>query len=156
MPIKLQEGKMAEHSKIFRNTGDVNRFMWASIVLLIACGLSLAEVKLPRIIGDNMVLQRDTEIRLWGWADRNEKIAIVFNDHKVTTSADKNGKWQVTLPAMPAGGPYTGSAYSLCLRSPAFGQKKPCYGESGSNAVQPQSRISRPWVIFSDASCTTP
>ena len=70
---------MAKHKKIYLTAGDTNRFVWAIIALLFTCGFSSAEVKLPKIIGDNMVLQRDTEIRLWGWADRSEKITIVFN-----------------------------------------------------------------------------
>lgn len=65
-----------------------------------------AEVRLPRILGSNMVLQRNQELKIWGWADKNEKVTVHFNDVTRSTRADKNGRWLVKLPPMKAGGPY--------------------------------------------------
>jgi sialate O-acetylesterase len=65
-----------------------------------------AEVKLPRVFSDNMVLQRDTPVRLWGWADPGEKVTITFAKHRADVVAGKDGRWKATLPAMKAGGPY--------------------------------------------------
>ncbi len=38
-----------------------------------------ADVKLPRILSSNMVLQRNAEFKIWGWADKNEKVTVTFN-----------------------------------------------------------------------------
>ena len=66
-----------------------------------------AEVRLPHLIGDNMVLQRDQELRIWGWANPREKVTVHFNGAVESIRADREGKWLVTLPAMEAGGPFT-------------------------------------------------
>lgn len=65
-----------------------------------------ANIKLPHIIGNHMVLQRDIPVRIWGWADKGEKVTVTFNQQVVSTKAQANGTWQVVLKAMPAGGPY--------------------------------------------------
>lgn len=65
-----------------------------------------AQIRLPQLISDGMVLQRDTELRIWGWAAKGEKIRISFQSRSYQTVADANGNWQVQLPAMKAGGPY--------------------------------------------------
>jgi sialate O-acetylesterase len=66
-----------------------------------------AQVKLPRLIRDSMVLQRDTKVNLWGWATKDEKISIKFKGKTYKTKAGADGKWLVILPPMKAGGPYT-------------------------------------------------
>ena len=69
----------------------------------------IADVRLPNIISNDMVLQRDKPIQIWGWADPGEKITVKpgwqwFRGSSVT--ADANGKWKVQLPAAKAGGPH--------------------------------------------------
>lgn len=66
----------------------------------------LANVKLPQLLSDNMMFQRDMEIKIWGWADKNENITVKFNDAVKKTKTGKDGKWKVIFPAMKAGGPY--------------------------------------------------
>ena len=66
----------------------------------------MADVSLPRIFGDNMVLQRDKPISIWGWAAKGEKLTIQFHQQTKKTKADKSGKWQVYLEPEMAGGPY--------------------------------------------------
>ncbi|MFY0256339.1 sialate O-acetylesterase [Chitinophaga sp. 30R24] len=68
---------------------------------------SFATVRLPNIFGNNMVLQRDKPIPIWGWADKNEKITIQFHQQIKTIRADKNGQWKTSLDPEKAGGPYT-------------------------------------------------
>ena len=78
------------------------------ILFLLLC-LSLlanANISLPKIFANDMVLQRDKSIPIWGWADANEKIEIKFNKQIKSTKADKNGKWTIQLEAEKAGGPY--------------------------------------------------
>lgn len=70
---------------------------------------AMANVKLPNIINNDMVLQRDKPIQIWGWADPGEKVNVKgswlwFKDFSAI--ADANGKWKVELPASKAGGPY--------------------------------------------------
>jgi len=69
----------------------------------------IADVRLPNIISDDMVLQRDKPIKIWGWAEAGEKVNVKgswqwFGGSSAT--ADANGKWKVKLPAAKAGGPY--------------------------------------------------
>ncbi|MGZ8554231.1 MAG: sialate O-acetylesterase, partial [Chitinophagaceae bacterium] len=65
------------------------------------------QVKLPRLIRDSMVLQRDVKVNIWGWASKGEKITIRFNNKIFRTTAGTDGKWSVLLNPMKAGGPYT-------------------------------------------------
>ncbi len=58
-----------------------------------------ADVKLPAIFGDHMVLQRDQKIPVWGWADEDELVIVQFHDQVVQTRA-KGGKWSVNLSPM--------------------------------------------------------
>ncbi len=83
------------------------RFILSIGCLLITSFILKAEVRLPHIIGSNMVIQRDQELRIWGWADRGEKVTVHFNEAVESKRAGKDGKWLITLPAMEAGGPYT-------------------------------------------------
>jgi len=66
----------------------------------------LADVSLPNFFGDNMVLQRDKPIPVWGRASPKEKITVQFDHQTKTTQADKSGKWMVKLDNENAGGPY--------------------------------------------------
>ncbi|MCX7876756.1 MAG: sialate O-acetylesterase [Melioribacteraceae bacterium] len=65
-----------------------------------------AEVKLPKLISNGMILQRDTKVKLWGWANPNEKIKINFINKNYSTIADKDGNWFLILPKLKSGGPY--------------------------------------------------
>ncbi|RYC67177.1 sialate O-acetylesterase [Spirosoma sordidisoli] len=65
-----------------------------------------AQVRLPKLIGNGMVLQRDVPLRIWGWAKAGERISVRFRNKTVRTVTDAAGKWQVNLPPTPAGGPF--------------------------------------------------
>ncbi|KAF2080402.1 sialate O-acetylesterase [Flavobacterium sharifuzzamanii] len=75
-------------------------------ILLIFSVISSANVRMPLIFSDGMVLQRDKQIPIWGFADPNENVEIHFNKQIKKTTADKNGKWTVNLSAEKAGGPF--------------------------------------------------
>jgi sialate O-acetylesterase len=66
----------------------------------------MAEVKLPRLFSNNMMFQREQPIHIWGEADSDERIEIYFNDEAFNTLADKEGRWEIFLPDMEAGGPH--------------------------------------------------
>ena len=111
-------------------------------ILLIGCVLfctqsfAHAEVSLPHIFGDNMVLQRDIPVPIWGWAAAGEEVTVTLQDtsHTVQTTADAKGYWQVKLSAMSAGGPYTlhiaASNNTIELTNVMFGEVWVCSGQS--------------------------
>jgi sialate O-acetylesterase len=68
-----------------------------------------AKIKVASVLGDNMVLQRNTEVKLWGTADPNQKLTIAtsWNKAKITTVANDKGEWLVKAKTTEAGGPFT-------------------------------------------------
>ena len=72
------------------------------------------KLKLPRLISDGMVLQRDTEVKIWGWAEKGDTVIVKFAGSIFKSIAGDDGKWETIIRPMPAGGPYTMeiSAYS--------------------------------------------
>ena len=75
-------------------------------IFLLISVLANANIRMPLIFSDGMVLQRDKQIPIWGFADSNESVEIHFNKQVKKTTADKNGKWTVNLSAEKAGGPF--------------------------------------------------
>jgi len=59
-----------------------------------------AKVTLHTIFTDNMVLQRDAELPVWGWAEPGEKITVAIIDNKAEATAGDDGKWMVRLKPM--------------------------------------------------------
>ncbi|HEX2488979.1 MAG TPA: sialate O-acetylesterase [Blastocatellia bacterium] len=76
------------------------------IVTTIIANTARADVKLPSLISDGMVLQQGMAVPLWGWADEGESVTVEFQKQKVT-AATKDGKWMVRLKPLKAGGPFT-------------------------------------------------
>ena len=76
------------------------------IVGIFGAGTALANIRLPRLVGDNMVLQRDSKLSLWGWAEPGEKVTIEFHGQRVTTKPDDHGRWSASMGPFAAGGPY--------------------------------------------------
>lgn len=82
-------------------------FKIAFITGLLLSGNPLhAAITLPRLVSDGMILQRDKIIPVWGWGTPGEKVTVSFHNNTVSTVTGDDKKWQVALPAMPAGGPY--------------------------------------------------
>ncbi|HXS57001.1 MAG TPA: sialate O-acetylesterase [Hanamia sp.] len=77
-----------------------------SFLTTLICYSLYADVKLPKFFSDNMVLQRNKPIPVWGWANANENITVQFDRQIKKTKADKNGKWMIKLDNTAAGGPY--------------------------------------------------
>jgi sialate O-acetylesterase len=67
---------------------------------------SQAEVKLPALFTDHMVLQRDQQNRVWGWANEGEAVTVSIADQKQETKGDDKGRWEVKLDELKAGGPH--------------------------------------------------
>ena len=66
-----------------------------------------ADVTLPTMFSDHMVLQRNAELPVWGWADAGEEVTVRLGEAQQTTTADDSGNWSVQLPARKADGPLT-------------------------------------------------
>lgn len=65
-----------------------------------------AEVRLPKILTNHAVLQRDRPIHIWGWAEPGEKVSVSLNGVSAAAQADRLGRWSVDLPPQAAGGPF--------------------------------------------------
>ncbi|MGC4101880.1 sialate O-acetylesterase [Ferruginibacter sp.] len=74
-------------------------------MFLLLCNV-FAQVKLPALIRDSMILQRDAKLKIWGWASAKEKVAVTFNNKTYKTVTGNEGKWALTLPPQKSGGPY--------------------------------------------------
>lgn len=68
--------------------------------------ICFAEIKLPNIFTDHMVLQQGQENKIWGKGKTGEKVTITVDDKTVETVTDEQGNWSTKLPVLPVGGPY--------------------------------------------------
>lgn len=73
---------------------------------LLASVAAGAEVRLPHVLSDHAVLQRNAPVRIWGWAAPSESVTVSLHDQKKTATADVYGQWEVWLLPEKAGGPY--------------------------------------------------
>ena len=78
-----------------------------NIVMLLAATQVAANIRLPKILSSNMVLQQGRQNLVWGWANANEHININFAGWRSTAIANSNGQWKAYLPSQNYGGPYT-------------------------------------------------
>jgi len=79
--------------------------LWLPLALVSIAASAVAEVKLPAVFTDHMVLQRGQAVPVWGWAAPNEKVTVTFRDQTKTATADADGKWLVKLDALDVGEP---------------------------------------------------
>lgn len=94
---------------------------------------SWAQVRLPRLISDGMVLQRDKPVRIWGWATTGEEVTVNFNNQVYKTKANPERHWEIKLHAMPAGGPYQmviSGQNKIVISNILFGDVWLCSGQS--------------------------
>lgn len=84
------------------------KFLFSLFSLFITVVVT-AQLKLPALISNNMILQQNKDVALWGWAAPGEIISIKpsWNNKTITTTADAKGKWVATIKTVKAGGPYT-------------------------------------------------
>ena len=113
----------------------MKRFLYItiSIVGIIAPHFLFGQIKLPRLLRDSLILQRDAKINIWGWAARNERINIKFNGKSYKTTTGNDGKWLIQLQPMQAGGPYTmhiTGSNKIVLKEILIGDVWICSGQS--------------------------
>lgn len=73
------------------------RTLFVPCLFSLFCGTASADVKLPQIFGDHMVLQRETGVPFWGWAEPGEKVAVRVGSVTASTTAGQDGKWNVKV-----------------------------------------------------------
>ncbi len=105
-----------------------------SLLLFVFIPYLNAQIELAGIFTDDMVLQCDIEIPVWGWSSKGQIITLTFNGNTYQTKTNKKGKWQVQLPATPAGGTYqmtiTDGVTKKTLNNILFGDVWICSGQS--------------------------
>jgi len=108
---------MIRNEPMRKSTAIVRRVVLTAVagMLIAACLPAQAAVRLPNIFGDNMVLQRNKPVRIWGWADKGEKVIITFAGQRKTITAGSDGKWSVELAPMVA----SDQGRVLTVKSPA-------------------------------------
>jgi sialate O-acetylesterase len=105
--------------------------LFLSLYLLLP--VSYAQIRLPKLISNGMILQRDSKIKIWGWAAPNEKVSLHFSQKDYTATADKNGRWIILLPPQPAGGPHNmiiSGTNRIEINDILFGDVWLCSGQS--------------------------
>ena len=83
-------------------------FVVSLVLLSVSTGAVLADVKLPAVIGDNMVLQQGRQVPIWGWAEPGEEVTVSVSwlSMEWTVTTDKQGRWMFKVTSPKVGGPY--------------------------------------------------
>ncbi len=106
-----------------------------------------AELVMPAVFSDHLVLQRDVEVPVWGWAAPGETITVELQAEKKTCTAGADGKWQVRLDRHPAGGPFEitiAGQDTRRLQDVYFGEVWICSGQSNMQMLLGKSE--RSWI----------
>lgn len=127
------------------------RFPAVALALALTVGFSCApfaraDVRLPNLFSDNMVLQQGMKVTVWGWADDGEEVTVSFRGQTVKTVA-KDGKWMVHLRKLKAGGPDTltvSGKNSITLNNVLVGEVWVCSGQSNMEFPLKNSFESKP------------
>ncbi|QKJ28521.1 sialate O-acetylesterase [Mucilaginibacter mali] len=121
-----------------------------TLLILLACRIGAsAEVVLPKILGNGMVLQREKPIPVWGTASVGEKVTVKFGKQSKSTAADASGKWQVMLDAMPASAKgetlIISGTNTIKLTDILVGEVWLCSGQSNmSYEMRKNSKVNKP------------
>ncbi|TKG92462.1 sialate O-acetylesterase [Puteibacter caeruleilacunae] len=112
-----------------------NTNLFLTVLLFLLSSSLLANVKLPALISDHLVLQRNSRIKVWGWADPGEEILIKGNwrGGKASTKCNSDGKWSAFIQTLEAGGPYSivvQGKNRIDIKNIMFGEVWFCSGQS--------------------------
>ena len=113
---------------------NMKRLGWLFFCFLLSLPQTgFCEVRLPALISDGMVLQRETKVKIWGWAEKGEKVRIDFNGKIFTTCTGPGGKWVIVLSELKAGGPFSMTIKAdnhITLKDIMIGDVWVCSGQS--------------------------
>jgi sialate O-acetylesterase len=115
--------------------------------VFVLAGVLSADVRLPSIISDNMVLQQGKAVPIWGWADANEAVTVTgsWGSGKWKTTADQDGKWMVKIDTGKAGGPYemtVSGKNPITIKNILVGEVWVCSGQSNMEFTVKQAKNS--------------
>lgn len=102
----------------------------ASCFLFAVPPLASGQVRLPSLVSDGMVLQRNTGVRIWGWAKPGEQVTIQFMGKSYQTVTSPDSEWAVMLLPMKAGGPYSMNINGMVISNIMIGDVWLCSGQS--------------------------
>lgn len=111
----------------------INKAGYLFLLTFLLQGICSAQIKLPKLISDGMVLQHSQKLKIWGWAAPNEKVSLLFDGKTYTVKANTNGDWIINLPAHKAGGPYSmafTASNKVTVNNILFGDVWLCSGQS--------------------------
>lgn len=121
-------------TRLIRITSSSRFFLIASTAITCIAPFACASLKLGSTFSDNMVVQRDRDVIVWGEADTGGTVRVQLGDETATTQADASGNWNVLLKPLPVGGPYTASitsgSESIQLKNILSGDVWLCAGQS--------------------------
>ena len=103
------------------------------LAVLMGAATAAADVKLPAVIGDNMVLQQGRQVAIWGTADAGEQVTVSLGEQKETATADSDGKWKVELGPLKQGGPFemtVAGKNTVTVHNVLVGEVWVCSGQS--------------------------
>ncbi len=113
----------------------MKRILCGLIILFILFSTldAIGQVRLPHLVSNGMVLQRETPVKIWGWASAGEKVRLSFNKKTYEAVTSVDGNWLITLPAQKAGGPFEmkiSASNEIKLENILFGDVWLCSGQS--------------------------
>jgi sialate O-acetylesterase len=134
-----------------------------SLIVWILTIPSFGQLKLPAVIGDNMVLQQKSEVAIWGWGDPGSEIKVSgsWNNDTVKAKISNQSQWKVKIRTPAAGGPFTLSIRGnemIILRNVMIGEVWICSGQSNmewnadlkiNNAEEEIKNANHPEIRFS-------
>jgi sialate O-acetylesterase len=114
---------------------DLKFFLLAlSLCLFVPPQRARAEVSVPALVGDNMVLQQGRKVRVWGTGGAGERVTVSVAGQTARATADEQGRWQAFLGPLKAGGPFTltvaGDRNRLTFKNVLVGEVWVCSGQS--------------------------
>jgi len=131
-------------------TFPIKRLGGLGLVVALSLGLPQAlsaEVKLPAVLGDHMVVQQGKPIAVWGWAGKGEPVTVFFNGQEKNAVAAADGTWRVAFDPIEAGG----AALEMTVRGakgPAVVVKDILVGEVWLCSGQSNMEMSMSWLPY--------
>jgi len=108
---------------------------YITVLFLFMVNVSIANVILPSIFADHMVLQQNDDVKIWGWANPNEEVVIKpsWTSEEYNVKASNQAFWELIIKTPKAGGPYTiiiKGFNEIILKDILIGEVWLCSGQS--------------------------
>lgn len=136
----------------------MKRFFAIALTLLIVCVVH-SQITLPPIIGDNMLLQQNSEVKLWGYSEKKSEVKVTtsWNNKSYHTKTDKQGHWLLSVDTPSAGGNYSitiTDGTPLTINNILIGDVWHCSGQSNMEMQLQGMTASQPIKGSNDAIAT--